>query len=96
MQIFFGAHTVNPKVSHREYIRLCHCKFTTFHIPFFIPDVKVSQEIETSTSLCIKGRKKTKGFPFAIVHILWSNMDDDVATVCQDTFTVCKKYIILV
>ena len=52
-----------------------YCKFTTFHMLFFMPDVKVSEEIETSTPSSIEG-KKTKGFLFTvtIIHLLEQEM----------------------
>ena len=42
---------------------------------FFMPDVKVSEEIETSTPSSIEG-KKTKGFLFSvtIIHLLEQGM----------------------
>jgi hypothetical protein len=40
---------------------LLYCEFTTFHMPFFMPDVKVSEEIETSTLSVLK--KKDKRLP---------------------------------
>ena len=65
MQItFFFDHAVHLKVSHREYIipTLLYCEFTTFHMLFFMPDVKVSEEIETSTPSLL--REKDKRLPF--------------------------------
>ena len=78
MQItFFFDHATHLKVSHKEYIMptLLYCKFTTFHMLFFMPDVKVSEEIETSTPSSIE-EKKTKGFLFSvtIIHLLEQGM----------------------
>ena len=61
---FLFNHAVHLKVSHREYIMptLLYCKFTTFHMLFFMPDVKVSEEIETSTPSLLREKRQKASF----------------------------------